>query len=193
MGIGTSYNPSCLDVSSRMLASPSLSRAPLRMFRHFIHRILRVLDSRAVSRPLDKEIARARARRDKAAALAKAADASYEALLRSQRELFEMVEEHRVLDLHTADDSSTVKHMQTEVSQKRIGRPVLSKHPFVAKAVKLHGSVKAAAKALGVSPSTARSWYADSEEDGRPIPETMVTRLAKAPWSIPVAAWKRRS
>jgi molybdenum-dependent DNA-binding transcriptional regulator ModE len=144
-----------------------------------------------VKRPLDAEVTRARRRRDRLAAQLAAEDAALEALLKAQRELLEAVvqHQHRVLDLHTDVDSSTVKHMDTAISQKRIGRPITSKHPFVTRAIQLHGSIKAAAEKLDVSPSTARSWYAEGE-DGRPISETMVERLAKRPWSIPRSAWR---
>lgn len=99
--------------------------------------------------------------------------------------------EHRVLDLHTRAEESNIKHMNspaTSTSPKKIGRPILSTHPFAKRCVELHGSVKVAAKALGVSPSTARSWYAD-DESARPIPEAMADKLSKKPWSITRHAW----
>jgi hypothetical protein len=142
---------------------------------------------------LDKEVKRATARRDKAAAMLAAEDAALEALLKAQAELFEAVaEEHRVLDLHTVDEPATLKHMDASISQKRMGRPVISKHPAVARAVKLYGSVKAAAHSLGLHPSTFRSWYVEGE-DARSIPDTWVDRLSKAPWNIPKSAWKKRA
>jgi hypothetical protein len=81
--------------------------------------------------------------------------------------------------------------MDAAIYQKRIGRPVTSEHPAAVKAVKLYGSIKAAARSISVHPSTFRSWYADGEE-GRPIPESKVELLARSPWNIPKSAWKRR-
>lgn len=137
-------------------------------------------------RPLETEIAHARA--EKAAA-----DARLASLLMEQARLVDAVvelEEHRVLDLHTEEKSSSVKHMHTAISQKSIGRPLTSKHPFPARCVALHGSVLAAAKTLGFkTSSTIRSWYAEGPE-GRPIPELWVERLSKKPWSIPRGAWR---
>jgi hypothetical protein len=142
---------------------------------------------------LDKEVKRATARRDKAAAILAAEDAALEALLKAQAELFEAVaEEHRNEVLHDKHNSSTLKHVDTSISQKTIGRPLTSKHPFPARCVELHGSVRAAAKALGFkTASTIRSWYADGPE-GRPIPEDWQAKLAKAPWNIPARAWRNR-
>lgn len=146
-----------------------------------------------VSKPLDRELARAL--RDLGNAEAKASEAKRRvaALQRAQSELISaLVEEHRSLDLHTDGESASIKHMQTAApdAPKKIGRPITSDHPFVAKALRLHGSIKAAAKALGVHPSTARSWYAEGD-DARPIPATMAARLSKAPWSISQSAWRR--
>jgi hypothetical protein len=141
---------------------------------------------------LDKEVKRATARRDKAAAMLKAEDAALEALLKAQAELFEAVaEEHRVLDLHTEGEQSTIKHMDVSISQKRIGRPITSKHPFPARCAKLGLSIKAAADKIGVHRSTLRSWYAE-EPDGRPIPDDMREKLSRAPWHIQPSAWKNR-
>jgi DNA-binding transcriptional regulator YiaG len=145
-----------------------------------------------VPKPLDPEIAAARQRRAKAAAQLAAEDAALEALFEAQRRLIDVIaEEHRVLDLHTQDEQSTVKHMDAAISPKRIGRPITSKHPFPARCAELGLSVKDAAAKLGVSPSTLRSWYAEPP-DGRPIPEDMAAKLAKAPWGIPARAWKNR-
>jgi uncharacterized protein YjcR len=141
---------------------------------------------------LDKEVKRATARRDKAAAMLKAEDAALEALLKAQAELFEAVaEEHRSEVLHDKHNSSTLKHMDAAISQKRIGRPVTSKHPFPARCVELGLSIKDAAEKLDVSPSTLRSWYA-SPPDGRPIPPAMVDVLSRVPWNIPPRAWRNR-
>jgi hypothetical protein len=142
---------------------------------------------------LDREVARARRRAENARSVADAEEAALNALLRAQAELFEAIaEQHRSLDLHTGAASSSVNYMNpvSHETPKKIGRPIISDHPFVARALKLHGSIKAAAKALGVHPSTARSWYA-SGDDARPIPATTAARLAKAPWNISQSAWKR--
>lgn len=142
-------------------------------------------------KPLDREVARARRRAENARAVAAAEEAALNALLKAQAELFEAVaEEHRVLLLRTGEESATVKHMDAAISQKTIGRPLASKHPFPARCVELHGSVVAAAKALGYkNASTIRSWYADGPEC-RPIPATMADRLAKRPWNIPRSSWR---
>ncbi len=95
---------------------------------------------------------------------------------------------HRVLDLHTTEEESNLKHMQTQAGAK-IGRPIISEHPFPARAVELHGSIRAAAAALGFPAATVRSWYAEGK-DGRPIPAMMRDRLAKRPWSIPRDSWR---
>jgi hypothetical protein len=143
-------------------------------------------------RPLQTEVDKARREADRAAAKAAEAERKLQALLRAQQELIgALVEEHRVLSLRTNEETSTVKHMDAAISQKtkKIGRPIESKHPFVRRAVELYGSVKAAANKLDVSPSTARSWYAEGEE-ARPIPELWAERLSKKPWNIPRTAWR---
>lgn len=144
-------------------------------------------------RPLDSEIEQATRGLEKAIAKASEARAKLEALKRAQQELISaLVEEHRSLDLHTEDAAARVNYMNIVSSDapKKIGRPIMSDHPFVARALKLHGSIKAAATALGVHPSTARSWYAEGD-DARPISETMAARLAKSPWNIPRSAWRK--
>jgi hypothetical protein len=66
---------------------------------------------------LDKEVKRATARRDKAAAMLAAEDAALEALLKAQAELFEAVaEEHRNEVLHSrVDSASIIDTMSAEV------------------------------------------------------------------------------
>jgi hypothetical protein len=153
-----------------------------------------MLSSPAVKRPLDAEVTRARRRRDRLAAQLAAEDAALEALLKAQRELLEAVVDyqHRSLDLHTDVDPSSINYMNTETSQtKRIGRPILSKHPFIERITKMGLTVKAAAEKLGVPPATMRSWYATGD-DARNIPDDTAAKLSRAPWNIPASAWRRR-
>jgi hypothetical protein len=118
---------------------------------------------------LDREVARATARRDKAAAMLKAEDAALEALLRAQAELFEAVAEEHRLPVHSSSVNTVVNSMQLEnrlsISKGRSG----ASDPFfdVIRAAKPKGfTLRSLAKRIGEQPSLLSM----QRKGDRPIP-----------------------
>jgi hypothetical protein len=146
-----------------------------------------------VSKPLEAEIVAARARRDRTAAQLRAEDTALEQLIKAQQALISaVIEEHRKRILTYGEKNARVNYMSTieKHTPKKLGRPILSSHPFAIRCVELYGSVKDAAKALGRHPATIRSWYAD-DDSWRKIPDDMKELLSKKPWLISLSSWRR--
>jgi hypothetical protein len=142
---------------------------------------------RVPRRPLDKEVARATARRDKAAAMLAAEDAALEALLKAQAELFEAVaEEHRLQGSHS---DSTLSPMQAESSHSlgvRIagGRSGQSDSRKAQIAANL--TDKQVSELTGYDRTTVCKWHNGSIR----VPEKARKLLAKH--GIPASSWSNR-
>lgn len=120
-------------------------------------------------RPLDKEVARATARRDKAAAMLKAEDAALEALLKAQAELFEAVAEEHRLPVHRSSVNTRSEQMQLEsriaISKGRSADPFIE----VIRSVKPKGfTLRSLAKRLKCSVSLLSMQR--RADNPRPIP-----------------------
>lgn len=142
-----------------------------------------------MARPLDREIAARRRRRDRLAAELAAEDAAVAALLAAQAALIEAaVEEHRNEVLHNPHDSSKLIDTMDAETQVR-GARLETKHPAAVKIRKVDGSIGAFAAKRGLSPTTVRSWYATGEA-AREIPRRWADLLAKKPYEIPLSVWR---
>jgi hypothetical protein len=153
--------------------------------------------------PTDAEIADQRARAEAARRAAEREDQALAELLEAAQERLRLEiarlrgEGHESI-LHDAVKGASVNRMEataTKETRKRLGRPPTagaSKHPFVKRAIALHGSLKAAAAALKRSESTLQGWYTDDPDRQRTIPEDMIELFEVDPWNIPRRAWRRK-
>jgi DNA-binding transcriptional regulator YiaG len=135
---------------------------------------------------LDKEVKRATARRDKAAAMLAAEDAALEALLKAQAELFEAVaEEH----LHEEHSEGTISLMQ-EHSSPSLGVRIASGRDGITTSRKAQLAAnltdKQVAKLLGVGRSTVCKWHLGTLQ----IPESARSALEKR--GIPGRVWRKK-
>lgn len=152
--------------------------------------------------PTEAEIAAARARAEAARRAADQAEAALAELLDETRvlltrEIERLRGEGHESILHDAVKESSVNRMEataTKENRKR-GRPPTvgaSKHPYVKRAIALHGSLRAAAAALGRSEATIQGWYTDDIDRQRTIPSEMIELFEVDPWNIPRRAWRRK-
>lgn len=143
-----------------------------------------------VSKPLDREMARIAAKRERAAAEVAELDRQLEVLKRAQQELIgALVEEHRNESLHNAHSSARIiDTMDAETTTTR-GARLETKHPGAKKIREVDGSIAKFAAKHRTHATTVRSWYATGEA-AREIPRRWADLLAKPPYSIPVSVWR---
>jgi hypothetical protein len=139
---------------------------------------------------LDKEVKRATARRDKAAAMLAAEDAALEALLKAQAELFEAVAAEHRLPVHRSSVNTRSEQMQLE-SRIAIskGRSARSEDPFFVtiRAAKPKGfTLRSLAKRIGEQPSLLSM----QRKGDRPIPRARAEEIAKLTgWPADAKHW----
>lgn len=140
-------------------------------------------------RPLDAEVSKARREAEEAAAVARGAEAKLQALLRAQQELFAAIgEEHRDSLLRNEHESSSIiDTMNTEITVP--GARLETKHPGAKAIRRVDGSIAKFADKHKLKHTTVRSWYAAGEA-AREIPKKWADLLVKAPYEVPLSAWK---
>jgi hypothetical protein len=143
-----------------------------------------------VSKPLEQEIAAARARRERTAAQLHAEDIALERLIEAQQALISaVIEEHRDTVLHNRHGRAIeIDTMDTTTTTR--GPKLETSHVGAKRIRKVDGSISAFARKHGLHRTTVRSWYATEGDAARRIPRKWANLLAKPPYEIPEIAWR---
>lgn len=138
-------------------------------------------------RPLDAEVLKAQREAQEAMAIAKAAEAKLQALMRARDELFAALEEeHRLTGAHS---DSTILPMQQESAQSLGVRIAAGRgHQSKSRKAQIAAGLTDAdvAKLTDYNRSTVCKWHAGSMK----VPETARKLLAKH--GIPETSWSKR-